>query len=131
MNCHLQRHSRQRQVILEELQKLSSHPTAVGLYQIVRRRLPKISLGTVYRNIGILVQQGLIGRITFGSTFDRLDAKTRPHYHLICERCDSITDLDIPPDNRLNALPDKSLGFQVRRHEVEFYGLCAKCVKKA
>jgi Fur family peroxide stress response transcriptional regulator len=117
--------------MLQLLRSTASHPTANWLYGKLRKEFPALSLGTVYRNIGILVQQGLIGRITFGSTFDRLDARTTPHYHLICEKCDSITDLDVPPDNSLNALPDKSLGFQVRRHEIEFYGLCAKCAKKA
>ena len=108
-----------------------SHPTANWLFGKLRKEFPTLSLGTVYRNIGILVQQGLIGRIAFGSTFDRLDAKTKPHYHFICESCDSIIDLDVPPDASLNALPDKSLGFKVPRHEIEFYGLCPKCAKKA
>ena len=117
--------------MLQLLRSTESHPTANWLYGKLRKEFPSLSLGTVYRNIGILVQQGLIGRITFGSTFDRLDARTTPHYHFICERCNSITDLDIPPDDSLNALPDKSLGLQVRRHEIEFYGFCAKCVKKA
>jgi Fur family transcriptional regulator, peroxide stress response regulator len=54
-----------------------------------------------------------------------------PHYHFICERCNSITDLDAPPDERLNALPEKTLGLLVRRHEIEFYGLCRKCAKRA
>lgn len=55
----------------------------------------------------------------------------KPHYHFICEKCDSITDLDVRPDESLNVRPDTSLGFKVSRHEVEFYGLCPKCSKKA
>ncbi|MGA2641560.1 MAG: transcriptional repressor [Spirochaetia bacterium] len=125
------RRSRQRERILELLQSTEAHPTANWLYVKLRKEFPNLSLGTVYRNIGILIQQRRINRIAFGSTFDRLDANTRPHYHFICEKCDSIIDLDTPPDESLNAWPDKSLGFKVSRHEIEFYGLCPKCAKKA
>ena len=125
------RRSRQRERMLELLKSTEAHPTANWIYSKLRREFPDLSVGTVYRNIGILVEQGLISRIAFGSTFDRLDAKTTPHYHLICEKCGSIADLEVPPDNRLNALPGKSLGFQVHRHEIEFYGFCSICMKKA
>jgi Fur family transcriptional regulator, peroxide stress response regulator len=117
--------------MLQLLQSTETHPTANWIFGRLRKEFPDLSMGTVYRNIGILVEQGLIGRIAFGSTFDRLDARTTPHYHLICEKCGSIADLDVPPDDSLNALPDRSLGFQVHRHELEFYGLCARCAKKA
>ena len=125
------RRSRQRERILELLRSTEAHPTANWLFGKLRKEFPNLSLGTVYRNIGILMQQGLINRIAFGSTFDRLDANTKPHYHFICEKCDSIIDLDVPPDKSLNVWPDKSLGFKVTRHEIEFYGLCPKCAKKA
>lgn len=125
------RRSKQRERILELLQSTETHPTANWLFRKLRKEFPSLSLGTVYRNIGILIEQGLISRIAFGSTFDRLDANTKPHYHFICERCDSITDLAIQPDESLNVWPDKSLGFKVTRHEIEFYGLCPKCSKNA
>jgi len=124
------RRSRQRERILELLQSTEAHPTANWLYGKLRKEFPNLSLGTVYRNIGILIEQGLISRIAFGSTFDRLDANMKPHYHFICENCDSIIDLAIPPRKNLNVWPE-SLGFQVTRHEIEFYGLCPKCAKKA
>jgi Fe2+ or Zn2+ uptake regulation protein len=125
------RRSRQRERILELLRSTDSHPTANWLFGKLRKEFPDLSLGTVYRNIGILIQQGLISRLAFGSTFDHLDANMMPHYHFICEQCDSIIDLDVPPDESLNAWPDKSLGFKVSRHEIEFYGLCPQCAKKA
>jgi Fe2+ or Zn2+ uptake regulation protein len=125
------RRSRQRERILEFLQSTETHPTANWLYGKLRSEFPDLSMGTVYRNIGILIQQGLISRIAFGSTFDHLDANMKPHYHFICKRCDSILDLDAPLDESLNAWPDKALGFKVSRHEIEFYGLCPKCAKKA
>jgi Fur family transcriptional regulator, peroxide stress response regulator len=125
------RKSRQRERMLELLRSTEAHPTANWLYGKLRKEFPDLSLGTVYRNIGILIQQGLISRIAFGSTFDHLDANMKPHYHFICEKCHSIMDLELPPDPRLNAWPDRSLGFKVSRHEIEFYGLCPKCARKA
>jgi len=124
------RRSKQRERILELLQSTEAHPTASWVFGKLRKEFPNLSLGTVYRNIGILIQQGLLSRIAFGSTFDRLDANTKPHYHFICENCNSIIDLDVPPDAGLNALPDKSLGYKVSGHEIEFYGLCPKCSNK-
>jgi Fur family peroxide stress response transcriptional regulator len=127
----LYRRSRQRERILELLKSVDIHPTANWLYGKLRKEFPELSMGTVYRNIGILIKQGHIGRITFGSTFDRLDANTQPHYHFVCESCDAIIDLDIPIDESLNGWISKSQGFLVRKHDLEFRGLCPKCAKKA
>ncbi len=124
------RKSRQREKILTLLRSTGSHPTANWLYAKMRREFPDLSMGTVYRNIGILIQQGLVNRMDFGSTFDRFDANTVPHYHFICEKCGSISDLDIAVDDALNTRVEKTTEFQVRRHEIEFYGLCAKCAGK-
>jgi Fur family peroxide stress response transcriptional regulator len=130
------RRSRQRDRILELLRSTNSHPTANWLYARLRKEFPELSMGTVYRNIGILVEQGLISRIAFGSTFDRLDSKVTPHYHFICDQCGSIDDLDIAPKKGFattdflgRITPPK--GYEVRRHEIELYGLCAKCAAKA
>ena len=84
-------------------------------------------MGTVYRNLNILVEQGLIRKIDFGSTFDHYDANIGPHYHFICERCGSITDLPMPIDNALNERVARNTGFKARRHRIEFYGFCDTC----
>jgi Fur family peroxide stress response transcriptional regulator len=121
------RRSRQRERILALLRSTGIHPTANWIYAKMRKEFPDLSMGTVYRNIGILIQQGLVNRIDFGSTFDRFDANTSPHYHFICESCGAIADLGIPMDDSLNRRVGKSTDFEVHRHEIEFYGLCAKC----
>ena len=92
-----QRNTRQRQVILEELQKLTSHPTAAGLYEIVRRRLPKISLGTVYRNLELLARTGLIQKLEFGGGEARFDGNVDRHDHVRCVRCGRVDDISAPP----------------------------------
>jgi Fur family peroxide stress response transcriptional regulator len=117
--------------MLELLRSTEAHPTANWLYGKLRIEFPNLSMGTVYRNIGILIQQGLISRIAFGSTFDHLDANMKPHYHFICEKCGSIMDLEVPPGENLDTRPYKSLGFEIQKHEIEFYGLCPKCAQKA
>jgi Fur family peroxide stress response transcriptional regulator len=125
------RRSALRDRILELLKGTGSHPTANWLYGKLRREFPDLSLGTIYRNLGILVEQGAVNRIDYGSTFDRYDAKTLPHYHFICENCGTVTDLEIPVDPALNRLVDRKTGVTVARHEIEFYGQCAACREKA
>jgi Fur family peroxide stress response transcriptional regulator len=84
-------------------------------------------MGTVYRNLSILIDQGLATKIDFGSTFDRFEANTEAHYHFVCESCGAIIDLDLPVDDELNDLVRRSTPFRVRRHRIEFYGVCDSC----
>lgn len=110
------------------LQNTTIHPTASWIYDQLKREFPDLSMGTVYRNLNILVEQGLIRKIDFGSTFDRYDANSAPHYHFICERCGSITDLSMPIDTTLNEKVESTTRFKTKRHRIEFYGLCDKCL---
>jgi Fur family peroxide stress response transcriptional regulator len=119
--------SRQRERILELLQSTGRHPTADWVYERLKEEFPNLSMGTVYRNLNILVAQGLLRKIDFGSTFDRFDANTRPHYHFVCERCGSIIDLDLRVDPELNERVRRTTPFEVRRHRIEFYGICERC----
>jgi Fur family peroxide stress response transcriptional regulator len=119
--------SRQRERILELLNATGSHPAADWLYDRLKGEFPNLSMGTVYRNLNILVEQGLVNRIDFGSTFDRFDAQTGPHYHFICEQCGSIIDLELPIDETLNRRVDEATSFTVHRHRIEFFGICARC----
>jgi Fur family peroxide stress response transcriptional regulator len=125
------RHSRQRERILELLQDTRAHPTANWLFGRLRKQFPRLSMGTVYRNIGILIEQGHLSRLAFGNAFDRLDANMRPHYHFLCDRCDAIIDLDLPIDRTIDTWLGRAAGFVVRRHDLEFRGLCPKCAQKA
>jgi Fur family peroxide stress response transcriptional regulator len=121
--------SRQRDRILEILTGTGIHPTASWVYDKLKKEFPDLSLGTVYRNLNILIEQGLIRKIDFGSTFDRYDANISPHYHFICERCGSISDLDIPMFKELNSKVNSTTQFKPNRHRIEFYGLCSSCGK--
>jgi len=123
------RDSRQRMRILKLLQASDSHPTADVLYSKLKKEFPKLSLGTVYRNLAILTEQGFVKKIHFGSTFDRYEARLDQHYHFICETCKNIFDFTMPVYNDLNAKARKATNFAVKRHMIEFFGTCQDCLK--
>jgi len=119
--------SRQRQRILEILQGTNTHPTADWIYDLAKKDIKNLSLGTVYRNLNILVDQGLAKKLDFGSTYDHFDAVVDNHYHLICEKCGSILDLEMETDENLVKEASKKTSFKIRDHRIEFFGLCKKC----
>ena len=119
--------SQQRERILELLQSTGRHPTADWVYERLKGEFPNLSMGTVYRNLNILIDQGLIRKIDFGSTFDRFDANIRPHYHFVCERCGSIIDLELPVDDSLNQRVTQATPYAAHRHRIEFFGVCDRC----
>ena len=120
----------QRQIILEELGKVTTHPTANEVYDMVRKRLPRIGLGTVYRNLELMADNGMILKIEVGGTQKRFDAMTEPHYHIRCSVCGKVDDMDVPVlDNLVNSAAESS-SYQILGHHVEFTGVCPACQKK-
>lgn len=121
------RHTRQRQVILEELQKLKTHPSATALYEIVRERLPNVSLGTVYRNLELLSSTGVIQKLNAGGREARFDGNADHHYHLCCSSCGRIDDVyDVPIDLEERGIKQLQ-GFEILGHQVQFIGVCPNC----
>jgi Fur family ferric uptake transcriptional regulator len=117
----------QRQVILEELRAVRSHPSADEIYAMVRKRLPRISLGTVYRNLETLSALGEIQRLEAGGALRRFDGNPENHYHIRCTCCGKMVDA---PCEVLDSLEEKLngvAGFSVFGHSLEFLGLCAEC----
>ena len=94
------RKTKQREVILEELMKLRAHPSADELYERVKKRLPRISLGTVYRNLEMLSREGIIHRLETAGSQKRFDGETGDHQHIRCVRCGRIDDLPAGGDSR-------------------------------
>ncbi|MFP4014878.1 MAG: transcriptional repressor [Chitinispirillaceae bacterium] len=121
------RKSRQRERILEVLQETDSHPTADWIYRKLKDEIPELSLGTVYRNLKVLMSQGLILKLPFGSTYDRYDGQTTPHSHLICERCGYVEDIELPEYSEMKEKIEKMSSFTVTHHRVDFLGLCKTC----
>ena len=122
--------TKQRQLILDELCKLKSHPTADELYYLLRKKMPKISLGTVYRNLEILSDQGLIQKLDIGGTQKRFDGDASTHYHVRCIKCGRVDDLDIPPNTTFEREARKVTDFHIVRHRLEFSGFCPDCKPK-
>ena len=125
--CQFHRNTRQRQVILEELQKLTSHPTAVGLYEIVRRRLPKVSLGTVYRNLELLAKAGLILKLDHAGGEARFDGSVDRHNHVRCVGCGRLDDVSAPMLDLPSVTTNDWGGYQILGYRLEYYGFCPQC----
>lgn len=126
-NQKIFRQSKQRNRILELLRSTENHPTADWLYEQIKKEFPRLSLGTVYRNLSILIDQGQVKKIHFGSTFDRFEANTKPHYHLICESCGKILDFKMSIYDELNKQAKRKTNFNIHYHKVEFFGICEDC----
>ena len=120
----------QRKVILEELRKLNTHPSADEIYEVVRLRLPRISLGTVYRNLEVLSELGEIQKLELSGSLKRFDWNTNKHYHIRCIRCDRVEDAPVAPLNRLEDELYDATVFEIIGHNLEFTGLCPECSRK-
>jgi Fur family ferric uptake transcriptional regulator len=125
------RMTRQRKVILEELRKLNTHPSADEIYEVVRHRLPRISLGTVYRNLEVLSELGEIQKLELSGLLKRFDWDTKKHYHIRCVRCSRVDDAPIAPLNQLDNELYGATVFEIIGHNLEFTGLCPECSRKA
>ncbi len=116
-----------RRLILAVVRDADRHPTAEWVHAEVRRRLPRVSLATVYRNLRLLARHGLLTEIHQGPSV-RFDGRVDRHHHFTCSACGRIFDLAEPVNARLDARVAARTGFRVSHHRIEFYGLCAGCL---
>jgi Fur family ferric uptake transcriptional regulator len=123
----LVRMTRQRKVILEELKRSTAHPSAEEVYALVRKRLPRISLGTVYRNLEKLSELGEIAKLTFGGAINRFDPDPEEHYHIRCSLCDRVVDAPMALLEDIEEHLTRKTEFKIIGHRLEFYGLCPEC----
>ena len=124
------RMTRQREVILEEIRRAKLHPSADEVYEMVRKRLPRISLGTVYRNLDILSELGEIQKLELGGDIKRFDWDTKKHYHVRCLQCGRVDNAPIAP---LREIEDELYGttvYTIIGHRLEFEGLCPRCTRE-
>lgn len=119
------RYSRQRELIHQTLMGTTQHPTAEMVYQWLKPENPNLSLGTVYRNLNLLADEGEITRMAF--PVERYDANTMPHPHFRCGGCGSVYDLELPYDKALDEQALLASGHDVQRHELIFSGVCVNC----
>ena len=121
------RKSKQKEAILRVLKGTTSHPSADWVYEQVRREIPNISLGTVYRNLKLLKQEGEILELDLASTLSRFDGNSQDHYHFRCEKCGRVFDVDELVDKEIDDRVAQKTGFKVSHHRLEFRGLCKDC----
>lgn len=119
-------YSKQREALLNILSNTKSHPTAHEIYVKMHETDPKISLGTVYRNLALLTENGTIQRINTDQDSAHYDGFTDPHYHFVCNECGRVTDLDLAPIELDNEIETK-YGCSVSGHSLVFYGVCDVC----
>ena len=124
-----QRNSKQRQIILDAVKARCDHPTADMIYFDVRSSDDKISRGTVYRNLGMLSENGDIGNVKLSSA-DRYDMRSDLHYHMVCTCCGKVFDAPLGYNEQLDTQIQKETGFQISRHRLIFEGVCSECINK-
>jgi Fur family peroxide stress response transcriptional regulator len=123
----MSRGSKQRDTILRVVMNSNDHPRADWVYDQVRREIPNISMGTVYRNLKSLAKSGEIRQLDLADGTSRFDGNNDSHYHFRCEKCGRIFDLDEPVDQSISQRVAKNTGFKVYRQRMELIGLCNAC----
>jgi Fur family ferric uptake transcriptional regulator len=123
------RMTKQRLLILEELRSRNNHPTADSIYERVRKKMPKISLGTVYRNLEILTCLGEIQTLELSGSQKRYDGVPHKHYHIRCLHCGRVDDAPIAPLQQLEDALYEATVYTIMGHRLEFMGLCPECSK--
>ncbi len=136
----MQRNTKQRQILLEELRKVRTHPDASEIYIAVRKRLPNVSLGTVYRNLDAMSKERKIMKINCGN-FSRFDGFAESHSHFICENCSRIFDIEYGTEGREKRFKleckfdkralEKKTGNEIFGSCIELHGICKDCKEKA
>lgn len=121
-------HSKQREAILTFLKPRKDHPTADTIYKGVKNDFPNISLGTVYRNLTLLSELGIIQKISCGEDSEHFDGNPAPHNHFICRECNSVIDLEMDNIDFINTLATKNFSGNVEGHTIYFYGTCPDCM---
>lgn len=128
------KYSRQREAIKNYLMSTKIHPSADMVYNKIREEFPQISLGTIYRNLSLLVEMGEAVKVPSYDGCEHYDGDTSPHYHFVCSRCGGI--YDIAPDtvrgiDELKRSANEDFAGIIEGAMVHFYGICEKCSTKS
>jgi Fur family peroxide stress response transcriptional regulator len=128
MNTTVRKRSKKRDAILELVRSTKTHPGAQWIYDRLKPTIPDLSLGTVYRNIGIFREEGLLEYVGTVKGEERFDADTSPHSHAICTACGKV--MDLPEEIRAGLAGEYQAeipGFIIDKRHTVFYGVCREC----
>jgi len=119
--------TRQRELLLTLLRTTDTHPTAAELFEAAQAEFPALSLGTVYRNLEVLVSEGLVDAVPSARGAMRYDGNLDPHHHFVCEQCGAIQDVDLVLPDELHQRLRRKYRLSADRARIDFYGLCSSC----
>lgn len=125
------KYSKKREAILELLRSTAEHPSADWIYAQLKPAFPDLSLGTVYRNIGLFLEDGTVVSVGTVDGRERYDAHTHGHAHFICECCGHVCDVDSPTADALTREAARDIEGEVHSHKLSFLGLCPGCLERA
>ena len=123
------KHFRKRDAILEYLRHTQAHPSAEKIFTDLKEEIPDLAMGTVYRNLNLFKEKGLVSSVATVNGVERFDANTDPHVHFICGKCDAVIDLrqmQIP--ETLYAAAESCCGGKISDYQVSFSGTCRDCI---
>lgn len=119
----------QRHAILTYLLETMTHPTADEIYKALAQQFPTMSVATVYNNLRVFREAGVLRELSYGDQSSRFDANLSEHYHAVCKACGKITDFHFPPLFEAEKTAEREVGFVVEGHRMEVYGICPECSK--
>ena len=125
----IQRKTIQLSIVYEVVNKLQNHATADEIYEETKKSYPNIGRGTIYRNLQRLVNEGLIKKIETPEGADRYDHISTDHYHIKCEICGKVFDVNMPYIKNLEEKVIDKQGFKLISHDIMFKGICPDCQK--
>lgn len=121
------KYSKQREMILNFIKENPVHPTADTIYETLKKDNPNLSLGTVYRNLGQLVEHGLIQKVSMPGFPDRYDGTLDDHYHFLCIECGHVSDIFVESLGQINPMIERETGVKILNSEMSFKGICKDC----
>ena len=124
------KYSKQREALLTLLRSTRSHPSADWLYENLRKEFPNISLGTVYRNLAQLAENGDILKISTSANKEHFDGFVHRHFHFVCNKCDKIYDVDLDGMDEIKNQAAEKLNADIEDYSLIFYGICENCSSK-
>lgn len=122
--------TRQRDRLLDYLRASEAHPTAAQIHGDLVRELPQLSIGTVYRNLDVLISEGLVEAVPVPGGATRYDGNPYPHHHFLCDRCGDIVDVELPVPRGLRRRLLERHALRARSVSIEFHGLCPVCEER-
>lgn len=125
------RNTIQRELVLQAVNEMRRHVTADEVYEFIKQEHPRIGRGTVYRNLGNLVQDGLIRRVEVPEGPDRFDFTRKEHYHVRCVECGEVFDVDMDVIPDIEKRIRDTHGIEFISYDISFKGICPTCREKS